>query len=177
MDSLFLIFFKYFWAIALILSIPNTFFMKRRFRRYIEVDPSLKEGYSRILRHFVFWSNLPWVVMGTCMFLGDIPYILFFFRPQDGDPYVLAWYFTIYALWVLTACWIFLRGGAEQLVKHPGFINIPFRSEIAVKALCILMLACGIVGVFMMYVMDIPIDQLPVLNETSQTSQSGSEGH
>ena len=93
---------------------------------------------------------------------STIPNVWSFFRPQDGDPYVLAWHFTVYGLWALTAYWIFLRGGAKQLIKYPGFFNTPIKSELAIKGFCALILIGGIAGVPMMYFMDAPVHDFAI---------------
>lgn len=46
---------------------------------------------------------------------------------------MLAFYLSIFVLWVLGIFWICFRGGAEYLVNHPGVVNI--KSVFALKIL------------------------------------------
>ena len=109
----------------------------------------MEEGYRSLIRGWLLYGNLPWVVMGVGIVYGDVPSDFHYFDPRNG-PFVVAWYVTVVVLWVLTAYWVFLRGGAEALIRHPGLLNLPVQEPWAVKAAVVLMLLGGVAGLTMM---------------------------
>src|SRR5437867_2948756 len=90
--SVFEIMSRYFWAIAIFVTCVNVVSLKRRSRRHIEANPELAKGYATLIRGYLLWMNIPWVVMGLGCTIGGIPAVWYFFRPRDGNPYVLAWF-------------------------------------------------------------------------------------
>ena len=146
--------FKHFWVAFILVTVANAAMWWYRGRPYRERDPSLTEGYRSLVRGFLFWGNVPWLVMGLGILVGDVPTIFHYFNPRSLDPFVLGWFGSIFFLWVLGTHWIFLRGGAERLVDHPGLIRPQSRSPAAIKNLWLLCLAGGIFGVVMMFTME-----------------------
>ena len=67
-------------------------------------------------RGFAVAEALPWVVMGWAIVVGEVPNIWYFFRPQDRNPYVLAWFATLFILAIGFAFWVFFLEGAEKVV-------------------------------------------------------------
>jgi hypothetical protein len=76
-----------------------------------------------------FWglSIVPWLVVGYGQIFGGVPNIWAYFRPQDGDPYVWAFYASILLVYAIGAYWVLFCDGARiaaelQLVKYnsPG---------------------------------------------------------
>lgn len=135
---------RYFWLIAILASFINYISFKNKSKRYIDKNPELEEGYKKILKHYFLWQNIPWVIMGIGMIFGKIPYIWSFFRPQDGNPFVLAWYISGILLWMLGSYWIFFNNGAETLVKYPGIFNVEIKKPIIIKIFWLIMLAAGV---------------------------------
>jgi hypothetical protein len=121
--NLFLIVTKHFWLLAIFVTFANAFVFHRRSKKHIKKEPELAEGYSKIIRGFVLWGNIPWFVMGVGCTIGGVPSIFHFFRPQDGNPYVQAFLYSVFLVWILGTRWIFLRGGAEMLVKYKGLFG------------------------------------------------------
>jgi len=102
--------------------------------------------------------------MGFGCTIGGIPSVWHYFRPRDGNPFVLAWFGSVFFLWIAGAFWLFIKDGAKTLAKHPGAIEFRIgfkRKDISnptmIKALWLLCLAGGIIGVVMMWIMDIPL--------------------
>ncbi len=82
-------------------------------------DPTDPRGSTEAValrRWFAISSALPWLVMGWAIIVGGVPNIWYFFRPQDRDPFVLAWFATMLLIAIYFAYWVFLRGGAEKVV-------------------------------------------------------------
>lgn len=81
----------YFWAIALLMTCINFSVMSLRARRHAASHPELAAGYRILLRGYVFWISLPWLVMAAGCTVGGVPSVWHYFRPGDHNPYVLAW--------------------------------------------------------------------------------------
>jgi hypothetical protein len=95
--------------------------------------------------------------MGAGILFGGVPSMFHFFRPRDGNPFVLAFFASVFLIWILGTFWLLFRGGADMLVKHPGLFNVDFKSPLMLKLFWFLCLAGGIFGVIMMFTMDVPV--------------------
>jgi hypothetical protein len=126
-------------------------------RQHIAENPELLDGYQAIIKGFVSWGNLPWVVMGVGCVFGGVHSVFDFFRPRDGNSFVLAFFASVFLIWVLGTYWLAFRGGAEMLVKHPGLLNVNLKSTRAVMIYWFLCLAGGVVGVVLMFLRVMPI--------------------
>ncbi|MDA2924136.1 hypothetical protein MYX65_05680 [Acidobacteria bacterium AH-259-L09] len=151
---------RYFWLIAIVVTSINVAIFKQRSRNHIPENPELAEGYARLFRGYLTWLNAPWVIMGIGSTVGGVPSVWHYFRPKDGDPYVLAWFASVFLLWILGTYWLFFKGGAEMLVKHPGAI-ITASSPALVKLFWVLCLAAGVFAVIMMLTHDLPLPLCP----------------
>ncbi len=151
---------RYFWAFAIAVSCINVVIFKVRSTRHIQANPELAEGYATLLRGYLFWMNLPWILMGIGCTVGGVPSVWHYFRPKDGNPYVLTWFASVFLLWILGTYWLFLKGGAEMLTKHPGMFKINISSPAIVKLFWLLSLAGGILGAIMMWRQDFPLPPL-----------------
>ena len=118
---------KYFWAAAITLTCVNILIYRSRSKKYIRQDPQLTETYKKLFRRFLLWMNIPWLVMGLGCTVGDVPSLWQYFRPKDGNPYVLAWFGSVIILWILGTYWLFLKNGAKIISEHPGALIVYFR--------------------------------------------------
>ena len=141
----------------IVVTFANAIIMKMRVKKQIEADPSLKSGYDTIFKGFITWGNIPWVVMGAGIITGSVPTIFHYFSPQDGNPFVIAFFMSVVLIWILGTYWLFVKDGAEMLVKHPGIFNYDFSSPTIVKLFWILCLAGGVAGVAMIFTMNTQI--------------------
>jgi len=148
---------KWFWAVCIIVTLLNASTFRSRASRQIQAHPELEEGYRTLLKGFVVWANLPWVVMGVGCVLGGVPSVLSFFRPRDGNPFVRAFFVTVFLEWGLGTYWLIYRGGAQMLVNHPGLLNLDLKTPRMVVLFWFLSLAGGILAVIMMFSRDIPL--------------------
>jgi hypothetical protein len=153
------ILFKYFWLLAIPVSILNALILWIRSRPKIARDPTLKDGYRKLILGILFWSNLPWAIMGIGCTVGEIPSVFHFFRPRDGNPFVIAFFATVFFEWIILTYWLFARGGAEMIIRHPGLVR-DLKSPTQLKLLWCLALLGGIVGVAMLFIMDFPVPSL-----------------
>jgi hypothetical protein len=124
-----------FWLFAIIITILNAYFYKLRFAKIIEQKPELKDGYNKLVKGYVFYLNIPWVVMGIGMIFGNVSSVFDYFRPGSGNPFILAFYISILSLWVLGLIWIWLKGGAEFIIMYPGLLREGIRTPTQVKLL------------------------------------------
>ncbi len=151
---------KYFWIILIIVTIANAVMMKAKSKKYIEQDSSLKPGYEAILKGFIILGNTPWIIMGLGILTGSVPNVFHYFRPRDGNPFVIAFFISAFLIWILVTYWLFLKNGAEMLVRHPGLLNCDFTSPYMYKLFWILCLAGGIVGVITLFTTDVKIPNI-----------------
>jgi hypothetical protein len=63
-----------------------------------EHDPTLTGGYRSLIRGFVTWGNLPCLIMGAGIVFGDVPSIFHYFNPKSSNPFVVAWFGSIFLL-------------------------------------------------------------------------------
>jgi hypothetical protein len=84
----------------------------------VRKHPELEEGYRTLVHRFLLYANLPWAVMGAGIMFGFVPTVFHYLNPRNGA-FVTVWYITIAVLGVSTTHWIFLRDGAEALIRHP----------------------------------------------------------
>jgi hypothetical protein len=55
--------------------------------------------------------------MGSGVLLGSTPSIWHYFRPQDGNPFVLAFIGSIFILSVISAGWVMFGDGVSKIVE------------------------------------------------------------
>ncbi len=139
---------KYFWVLFIGATLINAAIARAKAQNQIKADPSLAEGYRRLLRGFVFWMNLPWVAMGILCMTGLVPTMYHFGRPLE-NPFVLGWYGLMFLLWGALAFWVFYQGGAELLARHPCFFNVQITNPKTIKLLTLALLLGAMVGVAM----------------------------
>ncbi|HEY2545692.1 MAG TPA: hypothetical protein VGI46_06475 [Candidatus Acidoferrum sp.] len=146
-----------FWAVAILVTFLDAAIFCSKAQRHIEVHPELREGYRTLIKGFVTWTNLPWIVMGIGCVYGGVPSVYSFFRPRDGNPYVLAFFCSVFLLWFLGTYWLVFRGGAQKLIDHPGLLNFDFKRPGSVIVIWLLRVLGGITGVILMFSRDWPI--------------------
>jgi hypothetical protein len=118
-------------------------------------DAAFAAADRAIRRKLLFWTSIPWVVMGLAQLAGGIQ-LWRFFEPRYGGPWVSAFFASVLALWIALAYWIFLGSGASVVVKHQLVIAHGFRGRIdltpkRVKLVAGVLLAGGVSVVVLMY--------------------------
>lgn len=153
--TFFAIFGKWFWAICILVTFANALTFWSRARKHIQANPELEGGYRSLIKGFLFWGNVPWVIMGIGCVVGGVPSVFSYFRPRDGNPYVLAFFASIFLIWLLGTNWIVFRGGAEMLVKYPGFLSFDIKSPRIVVVFWLACLTGGILGTILIFTQNI----------------------
>ncbi|MGB8226981.1 MAG: hypothetical protein WCE45_09010, partial [Sedimentisphaerales bacterium] len=56
---------RWFWVVFIVVTFINAAIFKVRASIQIQKNPDLREGYRKIIKGFVIWTNIPWIVMGA----------------------------------------------------------------------------------------------------------------
>jgi len=139
------------WMLFVLVTVINAFSLKMRSRKIVTQRPSLRKGYDQLFYGYLVFMNIPWLVMGIGVVFGGVHGIGSFFRPRDGNLFVLAFHLTILIFLILSSLWICFKGGAEFLVKYPGVFNQNIESPWLIKAYFGLSLAVGMIGIAFMW--------------------------
>ena len=151
---------KGFWLFMIFATWHNAALWRRRGERHIRERPELASRYATLTKGLITWGNVPWVVMGIGCTVGGVPAVFSYFRPQDGNPCVLAFWVSLVLLWILGFYWMFFRGGAQALADCPGLLSEGIRSALMIKFLYVLGVASGVAAIIMM-LMDDPASRIP----------------
>jgi hypothetical protein len=161
----FKIFTQYFWAIAIIVTCLNVLFFKGRSRSVIAEDPKALQEFKKLMRGYLFWMNLPWIVMGIGCTIGGVPTVFHYLRPRDGNPFVIAWWVIVFIEYILSIYWIFLCKGAEKFAKFTmhncSFCNRNISSPTMIKLMFLLCLSGGLIAAIAMWTTDITLPSFP----------------
>jgi nitrate reductase NapE component len=106
---------QYFWLIALGFAAFN--YRRADQAAAAAVEPKKLSEARAYLRNFALAAALPWVIMGVGQIAGFAPTVWHYFRPQDGNLFVVAWLATLFALSCLFAWWVFMADGAKKTVE------------------------------------------------------------
>ena len=139
------------WVLFILVTVFNAFYLKNRSKKVVVKQPDLQEGYDQLFKGYLIYLNIPWLVMGIGVLLGGVPSAFSFFKPRDGNIFVLAFHASIVILWILSIWWLYFKGGAEFLVKYPGVFNQDIQSPILLKIYFGLALAGGVMGMVFMW--------------------------
>src|SRR5262249_28329143 len=99
--------FHYFWLLCILATCANAAIWWTKGKTYMARNPELLPGYRSLTHGFAFWGNIPWLVMGFGSTVGHVPSLSYYFRPQDRNPYVLAWFLFVIVLWIIGFYWLF----------------------------------------------------------------------
>ena len=161
MDSLLRFMVTHFWLLAILTSFTNVLQLKIRSRPFLEKNPDLAPGYRNLMLGQLTVLNVPWLVMGVAVVLGGVPGVFHFLRPGDGDPWVIAVHVSLILLWAGLAVWVYAKGGAGYIARHPGLLGPKRHDERAVKLLVGVMLLGGLAAEIMMWLGLFPTPALP----------------
>ncbi len=148
---------KIFWVIAIGVNCMNAYLLHSRAQKEIARNPELAEGYAQLLKGYLVFLNIPWLIMGLGVIVGGTRRVFDYFDPRSGNPYVLAFHVTIIVLWALFIFWIYLAGGAEFLIRYPGVMNVDIKSPLVLKLLFGLMLVGGMAAEIAMWSGRLPV--------------------
>jgi hypothetical protein len=144
------------WILLLGITFVNAVNIWAQCKKEIALRPELEDGYRRLLRGFVICQSVPWIVMGAGSVFGGVPGFFHYFNPRNG-PFVVAFYVTTALISLLVCYWVIFRGGAEELLRHPGFINLPVDKAWILKAVAILAVVSEVVAFTTMFFLNIQV--------------------
>jgi len=159
--TVFFVLSKYFWVLGIFITSVPVFSARKAAKDYVRENPDLAPGYRRLFLGYLILLNLPWLVMGIGCTFGGVPSVWHFFKPRDGNPYVLAWFASLFVMMIAITYWIFFRGGAEMLIKHHNVLSIDTSNPTMIKLFWLMFLAIGVFVVLIMWISDFPTPQLP----------------
>lgn len=134
---------RYFWLSAIAVTCMNAAVWWKRAQEQIAQQPELEEGYRRLIRGWLIFANIPWIVMGIGVLFGGVPGVFHYFNARNG-PFVIAWYVSIVAIWLLAAWWLFARRGAEEIARYPALFQGTSANSVTIKVTFVLSILGGI---------------------------------
>jgi hypothetical protein len=157
---------QHFWIVFILGIVANGLTWKWRSKKYIAENPGLQEGYDRLIKGYLIFGNIPWVIMGIGLVTGMTKSMSDFFNPGQLNPIVIAFLLVLIVEWMLGIYWIFFNGGAETLVKHPGLFTSSAKGNekfetMKVKLLWIVAILGGLLGIaVMIWKMNVLVDTI-----------------
>jgi len=157
------IFFKHAWVMFIAVTCVNGLLLKNASQRHIAKNPALAAGYNKYIKGWFLYGNIPWLIMMVGSISGQTQSLFEYLSPRQLNPVVLVFHLSIVALWGLGIRWIYFKQGAEFLEQHPGLIrksSLSGNTTITasqIKRFFPLTILGGLVGMIMMWVIDLPI--------------------
>jgi len=119
---------RYFWGVCLVVALINFVSADKRIGSSDVDDKDRADIARRYLRRFSVAGAIPWLIMGWGQVVGNVPTVWYYFRPQDENPYVIAWLGSIFLLSLLYAVWIFFADGARKIHEYELFATVGMRN-------------------------------------------------
>ena len=131
-----------FWVIALGFALVNYWRARRALVLNSPDRGSTLENSLRSLRGLAWATFSPWLLMGIGQLSGLVPSIWYYFRPQDGNPFVVLWFVAMFLMSASFAWWLFFAGGASRvdelhLMELMGHYGRTRYSERSIKLLAL----------------------------------------
>ena len=115
MPNLFQLTSEYFWLLMLVYLAIRCMQAKNRLSAR-KSDPRVESGEAQgLLSRFAIAAAVPWLLMGLGHLSGETPSVWYYFRPQDGNAFVLAWFTTCFLLSAAYAWWVMSANGASKV--------------------------------------------------------------
>lgn len=155
---------QYFWLICLGVTWLNDRRANARLASMGGLSNASRQEATTCIRWFSVLSSLPWLVVGLGQILGATPTVWDYFRPQDGNPFVLSWLALIVLLAYSISGWILFGGGARKvvdlkLVEAFGRHRFVPPTVLAVKCYAVLSMAIAPVWIWGVQRMDAPLSK------------------
>jgi hypothetical protein len=140
---------RHIWLLFLLVTAANAALMFARARRR-QGTAADELGPMPLIRGFLLWTSLPWLVMGAGLELGGVASAGAFVR-ADSDPYVFAFFAVIVGELALGTYWLFARGGAERLAAYPWLFRGNVESPATVKLVWVVCVAAAVISASVMW--------------------------
>jgi hypothetical protein len=83
---------KWFWALAIAGNFINAALYYARARGDMARKPELAVSYPRLIRGYIIWMNVPWIVMGLVILTGRAENVFDFLAPKEGGAGIKLFY-------------------------------------------------------------------------------------
>ena len=150
---------KYFWIVLILVMCVNALFWWIKSKKYVTENPDLKSSYQKLIKGFLLYGNIPWLIMGLLTLTGIIQGTFEILEPRNVNIGVIIWHLSVIGILTLGTNWIFFKNGAEILKKHPGLFQSTFNrdgkvSSGMIKFIWIVGLVGAVAGEIMMWTMN-----------------------
>ena len=108
---------RYFWLICLAISAYQYYAAGHRVSVMEQLSDSMRAERARYIRWLIAASTIPWIVMGLGQLSGSTSSVWDYFRPQDMNPFVLAFVGSVLLLSLAMLYWVFSMEGARKTVE------------------------------------------------------------
>jgi len=142
---------KHVWVAFIAVTCINAIVWWSRGEPHRIRDPQLTPGYQTLIKGFLIWGNIPWVVMAVGILYGGVPSAISFFSPREGNLFVMAFFASIFLVWIAGTYWLFLADGASKMVRYPGLLQPNISSPTILKLFWLTGVAAGVAATWMMY--------------------------
>lgn len=153
---------RYFWVFGIASSLYNYVVAIRRIHRSTAGNAERAALARRYLRWLWLGSTVPWLVMGWGIVSGNVPDVFHYFRPQDRNPHVVAFFAALLLVLLCYALWVFCADGARKIRESELFPAGALRgtkpwSETAIKVFAALGPLLLLLWIYLVAWMDAPI--------------------
>lgn len=145
------------WLIFILGNFLSMLIVKHHSKKYIAKNPALESGYHTMIKNWLIYGNIPWLIIGIGQLSGITKHFFEYFQPRALNPMVLIFHAAIILLWGWAVYWIYFKNGAKFLEQHPtGTMKL---SAVQIKFLFPIMLLGGIIAMVMMWTVELPISK------------------
>lgn len=149
--------FNFFWIIFIAVTCLNALYLKKKSQSIIAENPKLAEGYDKLIKGFLIFGNIPWIIMGLGILTGQVESVFDYLNLRSLNFFVILFISTLIILWILLLRWIFFKNGANFLEEHPGLMtrmNLSGNKNLTatqIKIFIPLMILGGVVALVLMW--------------------------
>lgn len=122
------------WIFLVLGTSVNALIWSHRSKDHIETNPELEESYKRLIKSYLIYANIPWLVMGLLTLTGAIQSPFEILQPSNLKVGVIVWHISLFTILGLGTYWIFIKNGAQILVKHHVLFENSFRPDKKISA-------------------------------------------
>lgn len=157
--------FKHFYILIILGGLANYFVFRKRMKVISTNQPELEAGFKQILKAFLFFGTLPWLILAVGVLLGKVEHIFSVFQPANLNPVVLLFHASVYVIYILTLKFLFMGNGAEFLKKHISLFQNPRGvklepSAIQIKIFAGILVVFGMAILLALWFVKIPVDEI-----------------
>lgn len=163
---------QHFGALCVALVLMNSALWWLLAQRDWQKDPSRREGEQKLLAGFTAALSLPFLIMEAGTGLQEKFTVWHFFRPQDGNAFVLLYFGYWFAFAFGLAIWAWFFGGAGFIARNARVFRwfrltgppVPWQpDERFIKALALGLPVFYALATAALVTMDAPVDDITTL--------------